>query len=164
MPARMFNVLFICTSNSARSILAEALLNAMGNIKFHAYSAGSNPSGIVSPLAVNLLKTNGIDTTGLRSTSWNEFSEAGAPELDFVFTLCDDAAGEVCPVWPGHPLTAHWGVPNPTLSHGSDDQKKKAFDDVFLILNRRISLFTSLPFDKLDSLSVQCEIDKIGLI
>jgi protein-tyrosine-phosphatase len=161
-PNRTFNVLFLCTGNSARSILSEALLNKRGQGQFHAFSAGSHPAGRVNPFALGLLQRMGYPTDGLRSKSWDEFAVPGAPELDFVFTVCDNAAGEVCPVWPGQPITAHWGVPDPAAVEGTDEQKRKAFDEAFRILERRISLFLSLPLRSLEQLVLQERLSEIG--
>jgi len=161
-PHRTFNVLFLCTGNSARSILSEALLNKRGQGQFHAFSAGSHPSGRVNPYALELLRKMGYSTDGLRSKSWDEFAAPGAPPLDFVFTVCDNAAGEVCPMWPGQPITAHWGIPDPAAVGGSDEQKRKAFNDAFLILERRISLFLSLPIRSLEQLVLQERLSEIG--
>ncbi len=164
MSHKPFNVLFLCTGNSARSILAEAAMNnlslSMG--KFKAYSAGSQPRGEVNPFAIELLQRSHLSTEGLRSKSWDEFALPGAPGLDFVFTVCDQAAGEQCPYWPGQPMTAHWGMPDPAAVEGSDDQKRRAFTDTFLVLRRRIELFASLPFDKLDRLALQKRVADIG--
>jgi arsenate reductase len=162
MQQRAFNVLFLCTGNSARSILAEAILNSTGKGRFRAFSAGSHPAGQVNPYAIELLHVQNLDTAGLRSKSWDEFAAARAPRLDFVFTVCDSAAGEVCPVWPGKPMTAHWGIADPAGATGSDEEKRKAFAQAYLLLQRRISLFTSLPLEKLDGLAVKCEVDRIG--
>jgi len=161
-PTRPYNVLFLCTGNSARSILSEALLNKRGQGKFHAFSAGSHPTGRVNPLALELLQKLGYSIDGLRSKNWDEFAAPGAPPLDFVFTVCDNAAGEVCPVWPGQPITAHWGIPDPAAVEGSDEQKRKAFNDAFLILERRISLFLSLPIRSLEQLVLQERLSEIG--
>jgi len=161
-PNRTFNVLFLCTGNSARSILSEALLNKRGQGQFHAFSAGSHPSGRVNPYALELLRKMGYSTDGLRSKSWDELAAPGAPPLDFVFTVCDNAAGEVCPMWPGQPITAHWGIPDPAAVGGSDEQKRKAFNDAFLILERRISLFLSLPIRSLEQLVLQERLSEIG--
>ena len=158
----VYKVLFLCTGNSARSILAEALLNHRGAGRFRAYSAGSRPAGRVNPFAIDLLKTARIPTDGLRSKSWDEFAAPGAPPLDFVFTVCDNAAGEVCPLWPGQPMTAHWGVPDPAAVEGSDAEKAKAFRDVFLTLERRINLFTSLPMSSIDRLALARRVAEIG--
>ncbi len=164
MADKILNVLFLCTGNSARSILAESMLNSMpvGRGRFHAFSAGSHPSGRVNPFASELLEKNHLPTEGLRSKSWDEFAQPGAPQLDFVFTVCDNAAGEVCPVWPGQPMTAHWGVPDPAAVEGSDEAKRKAFFLAFAQLQNRISLFANLPLDKLDRLSLQKNLDAIG--
>jgi protein-tyrosine-phosphatase len=156
------NVLFLCTGNSARSILAEAYLNAAGKGRFRAYSAGSHPAGKVNPLALDLLARNHLDTTGLRSKSWDEFARPGAPKLDFVFTVCDNAAGEVCPIWPGHPMTAHWGVADPAAVEGSDEAKHRAFMRAFTELSARINLFINLPLSKLDRLTLQKKLADIG--
>jgi len=161
-PERPFNVLFLCTGNSARSILAEAILNRIGEGKFKAYSAGSFPKGQVNPHALALLRRLGYPTEGLRSKSWDEFSKAGAPELDFVFTVCDNAANEICPVWPGHPMTAHWGVPDPAAVEGSEAEITAAFRDAFHLLERRIELFASLPVKSLDRMSLKRHLDNIG--
>ena len=158
-----YNVLFLCTGNSARSIMAEAILNHKGRPNFVAYSAGSHPSGTVRPEALRQLEVAHLPTSGFRSKSWDEFAGPGAPKLDFVFTVCDNAANEVCPVWPGQPMTAHWGVPDPAAVHGSEGQVEKAFRDTFFLLDRRISLFLSLPLSTLDRLSLKKEIDHIGL-
>ena len=150
--AAMFNVLFLCTGNSARSILAEALINhpAIGHGRFKGFSAGSFPKGQVHPLALETLAANHLPTEGVRSKSWDEFSKPGAPHMDFVFTVCDQAAAEVCPVWPGHPITAHWGVPDPAaVQDAGEDEQRRAFRDALLSLRRRIELFVSLPFDEL---------------
>lgn len=164
MAHRKFNVLFLCTGNSARSILAEAAINnlAISNGKFVGYSAGSHPKGEVNPYAIELLKRSHLATEGLRSKSWDEFAQPGAPDLDFVFTVCDQAAGEQCPYWPGQPLTAHWGTPDPAAVEGSDEEKRRAFSFAFQALRRRIELFASLPFDKLDRLALQKELKDIG--
>ena len=161
-PNRTFNVLFLCTGNSARSILSEALLNKRGQGQFRAFSAGSHPAGRVNPYALELLQKMGYPTDGLRSKSWDEFAAPGAPELDFVFTVCDNAAGEVCPMWPGQPITAHWGIPDPAAVEGTDEQKRRAFDDAFRILERRISLFLSLPIRSLEQLVLQERLSEIG--
>jgi protein-tyrosine-phosphatase len=161
-PNRTFNVLFLCTGNSARSILSEALLNRRGQGQFRAFSAGSHPAGRVNPYALELLRRLGYPTDGLRSKSWDEFAAPGAQELDFVFTVCDNAAGEVCPMWPGQPITAHWGIPDPAAVEGTDEQKRKAFDEAFLVLERRISLFMSLPLRSLEQLVLQERLSEIG--
>jgi len=157
-----YNVLFLCTGNSARSIMAEAILNFKGRPNFSAYSAGSHPAGRVRPEALRQLETARIPTEGLRSKSWSEFSVPGALQLDFVFTVCDNAAKEVCPVWPGQPMTAHWGVPDPAAVRGTRSEIEWAFRDAFLILDRRISLFLCLPFKALDNLALKKELDAIG--
>lgn len=159
---RPYNVLFLCTGNSARSILAEATLNALGRERFKAYSAGSHPTGKVNPFAVELLQKNRLPTEGLRSKSWDEFARPGAPALDFVFTVCDNAAGEVCPVWPGQPMTAHWGVADPAAVEGSDEAKRKAFFTAYSQLQHRLSIFVNLPMDKLGRLSLKRRLDEIG--
>jgi arsenate reductase len=161
MPGR-YNVLFLCTGNSARSIMAEAILNHKGRPSFTAYSAGSHPSGTVRPEALKQLETARIPTNGLRSKNWDEFAMRGAPKLDFVFTVCDNAAKEVCPVWPGQPMTAHWGIPDPAAVQASGEEIAKAFRDAFFMLDRRIGLFLSLPLSTLDHLALKKEIDKIG--
>lgn len=159
---RVYNVLFLCTGNSARSILAEAILNDRGKGRFRAFSAGSEPKGAVHPLALASLERNGLPTHGLRSKAWDEFAEPGAPQLDFVFTVCDNAAGEVCPVWPGHPMTAHWGQPDPAAVEGTDLEKANAFRNTFRMLGRRIDLFAALPIATLDRLSLGNRIRDIG--
>jgi arsenate reductase len=160
-PAR-YNALFLCTGNSARSIMAEAILNQKGQPTFTAYSAGSHPSGAVRPEALRQLEVSRISTSGLRSKTWDEFSRPDAPRLDFVFTVCDNAAKEVCPLWPGQPMTAHWGIRDPAAVHGTTEEVERAFRDAFLLLDRRISLFLSLPLSALDGISLKNEIDKIG--
>lgn len=162
MTQQAFNVLFLCTGNSARSIMAEVLLNSLGRGRFYAYSAGSHPAGQVNPLAIELLQKNHLPTEGLRSKDWEEFARPGAPRLDFVFTVCDKAAGEVCPVWPGQPMTAHWGVPDPAEVTGTDEQKRKAFFVAFNQLQNRINLFVNLPFDKIDRMKLQQALNEIG--
>ena len=162
MPAH-YNVLFLCTGNSARSILAEAIMNRKGKPTFSAYSAGSFPTGKVRPEALKLLESARIPTAGLRSKNWDEFSRPDAPKLDFVFTVCDNAAKEVCPIWPGQPMTAHWGVPDPASVTGAPDQIEKAFRDAMFMLDRRIGLFLNLPLRSLDNLAIKKEIDKIGM-
>lgn len=156
------NVLFLCTGNSARSILAEAILNQKGRPNFKGYSAGSHPTGIVNPYAVKLLEGAKLPTTDLRSKNWDEFAKPGAPKMDFVFTVCDNAANEICPVWPGQPITAHWGVPDPAAVRGTSQEIERAFRDAFLLLDRRISLLLCLPLASLDSLAVKKEVDRIG--
>jgi arsenate reductase len=162
MNDRVYNVLFLCTGNSARSILAEAILNHRGAGRFRAFSAGSFPKGEVNPRALALLERMGLPTEGLRSKSWDEFAKPGAPSLDFVFTVCDNAAGEVCPVWPGQPMTAHWGQPDPAAMKGTELDKTTAFRDAFRMLERRISVFTSLPFPSLDRMALGEKVRDIG--
>jgi arsenate reductase (thioredoxin) len=157
-----FNVLFLCTGNSARSIMAEAILNELGAGKFRAFSAGSQPKGWVHPETLRLLQSLGYDTSRFRSKSWSEFADPGAPLLDFVFTVCDSAAGETCPVWPGQPMTAHWGVPDPAEAQGSPAEIALAFKDAYRMLNHRIGIFTSLPLRSLDHLSLQQKLREIG--
>ncbi|MBA2127575.1 ArsR family transcriptional regulator [Hyphomicrobium methylovorum] len=159
---RPLNVLFLCTGNSARSIIAEAIMNRVGAGKFKAYSAGSMPKGQVNPLAINLLNKLNYDTSAMRSKSWEEFAAPGAPVMDFVFTVCDNAANEVCPIWPGQPMSAHWGVPDPVEAEGDAAQKALAFADTYRMLNNRIGIFTSLPLKSLDELSLQKQLDAIG--
>ena len=161
MPAH-YNVLFLCTGNSARSIMAEALLNHKGGPTFTAYSAGSHASGIVRPEALKQLEMAQVSTGGLRSKNWDEFAKPGAPKMSFVFTVCDNAAKEVCPVWPGQPMTAHWGVADPAEVKGAPEQIQRAFREAFLVLDRRISLLLSLPFESLDKLAIQTEVNRIG--
>ena len=160
--SRIFNVLFICTSNSSRSIMAESILNGMGNHQFRGFSAGSHPKGEVNPMAIKVLSANRLPVENLRSKDWNEFSAAGAPELDFVFTVCDKAAGEVCPVWPGQPLTAHWGVEEPTLKPGENKTIDQKYLEVATVLRRRIELLLALPIEKLDRLTLQKSLSEIG--
>ena len=157
-----YNVLFLCTGNSARSIMAEAILNHKGRPRFTAFSAGSHASGTVRPEALKQLEIAHISTAGLRSKSWDEFAQPGAPKLDFVFTVCDNAAKEVCPIWPGQPMTAHWGVPDPPAAKGTEQEIQRAFRDAFFMLDRRISLFLNLPIAALDRLAIKKEIDSIG--
>ncbi len=157
-----YNVLFLCTGNSARSIMGEAIMNRKGKPTFTAYSAGSQPTGRVRPEALKQLQAANVHTTGLRSKSWDEFAKPEAPTLDFVFTVCDNAAKEVCPIWPGQPMTAHWGIPDPAAATGTPKQIEKAFRDAFFMLDRRISLFLNLPLAALDKLAIKKEIDKIG--
>lgn len=158
----VYNVLFLCTGNSARSILAEALLNRAGEGRFKAYSAGSRPIGEVHPQSIALLKGMNIDTAFARSKSWNEFASPAAPKIDFVFTVCDDAAGEACPVWPGQPMTAHWGVPDPAAIRGTDTEIALGFSDTYRMLNSRISIFAALPLASIDRLSLQQKLVDIG--
>jgi arsenate reductase len=157
-----FNVLFLCTGNSARSIMAEAILNHKAKGKFTAFSAGSHPTGQVRPEALKQIESAGLATTGLRSKSWDEFSGPGAPKLDFAFTVCDNAANEACPYWPGQPMTAHWGVPDPAAVKGTPEEIARAFRDAFVVLDRRIGLFVSLPLATLENLVIKREIDEIG--
>jgi arsenate reductase len=157
-----FNVLFLCTGNSARSIIAEAILNEVGRGRFRAFSAGSHPKGRVNPEALRLLQSLGYDTSGFRSKSWGEFADPGAPLLDFVFTVCDNAAGETCPVWLGQPMTAHWGIPDPAEAKGTPAEIAFAFKDAYRMLHQRISVFTSLPLKSLDQLSLQKKLREIG--
>lgn len=157
-----YNVLFICTGNSARSILAEAILNREGKGRFKAYSAGSHPAGAVNPHAIGLLKNLGYDVSALRSKSWDEFAGPGAPAMDFIFTVCDDAAGETCPVWAGHPVTAHWGVPDPAAATGTPAEIQLAFDDAYRMMERRIGIFVNLPH--LDDISLHHRLHDIGKI
>ena len=159
---KKYNVLFLCTGNSARSIMAEAILNRKGPPNFTAYSAGSHPSGLVRAEALKQIELSRASTNGLRSKSWNEFAKPDAPRMDFVFTVCDNAASEVCPVWPGQPMTAHWGVPDPAAVTESPEQIERAFRDAFMILERRITLFLSLPLSTLGQLAIQREIDRVG--
>jgi arsenate reductase len=157
-----YNVLFLCTGNSARSIMAEAILNQKGRPNFRAYSAGSRPSGKVRPEALKQLQLAHLPTDGLRSKDWNEFAKPGAPQMDFVFTVCDNAAKEACPVWPGQPMTAHWGVPDSAAIEGTTEEIERAFRDAFVTLDRRIGLFLSLPLASLEELAIKREIDRIG--
>jgi len=159
---RTYGVLFLCTGNSARSILAEAYLNSAGRGRFKAYSAGSHPTGKVNPFALALLEKNGMDTAGARSKNWDEFARPGAPALDFVFTVCDNAAGEVCPIWPGQPMTAHWGIRDPAAVVGPDEAKRKAFLKAFTELTTRINLFMSLSMEKLERAALRKQLDEIG--
>jgi arsenate reductase (thioredoxin) len=162
MSDRPYNVLFLCTHNSARSVIAECIMNRIGRPNFRAYSAGSQPSGKVHPLALALLQRLNYDTSVLRSKSWEEFTAPDAPQLDFVFTVCDNAANEVCPVWPGQPMTAHWGVPDPSLATGTEAERAFALAETHRMLNQRISIFVSLPIRSLDSLSLKKRLDEIG--
>lgn len=157
-----FNVLFLCTGNSARSIIAEAVLNRIGRGAFQAFSAGSMPKGEVHPFTVDLLRKLDYDTSALRSKSWNEFSGQGAPKLHFVFTVCDNAASEICPVWPGQPMTAHWGVPDPAAATGNEAERRLAFANTYRMLHQRISIFISLPLSSLDKMALQSRLDEIG--
>jgi arsenate reductase (thioredoxin) len=160
--SKTYNVLFLCTGNSARSIIAEALLHHWGKGRFKGYSAGSYPKGAVHPLALDLLEKAHLDTRGLRSKSWDEFAKPGAPEMDFVFTVCDQAAREVCPVWPGNPVTAHWGVPDPAAAEGAEAEKNRVFRIASQALETRIKLFTALSLDKLDRMAIKRNVDEIG--
>jgi len=162
MSDRIYNVLFLCTGNSARSIMAESILKSVGGDRFNAYSAGSRPTGSVNPLALELLRASRMPVEGLASKSWEQFAESGAPPLDFVITVCDNAAGEVCPVWPGQPMTTHWGVPDPAAVRGTPDAMRKAFSDASRLLRNRIRIFASLPLATLDKLSLQRKMDAIG--
>jgi protein-tyrosine-phosphatase len=164
MKTRPLSVLFLCTGNSARSIMAEALLNAMAPFRFKAYSAGSHPAGAVNPLALELLQKNRLPTVGLRSKSWDEFAAPGAPRMDFVFTVCDSAAAESCPVWPGQPMTAHWGINDPVAAKGDDEARRRAFFRAYNELQTRLSILVSLPIEKLDRLALQRKLDEIGRI
>ena len=159
----LYNVLFLCTGNSARSIMAEAILNRKGRPTFAAYSAGSHPAGRVRPEALKQIEMADLSTEGLRSKSWDEFAKPGAPQMNFVFTVCDNAAKEICPIWPGQPMTAHWGVPDPAAVAGTPEEIERAFRDAFMILDRRISLLLCLPLTSLDKLAIQREINRIGL-
>ena len=158
-----YNVLFLCTGNSARSIMAEAILNGKGKPFFKAYSAGSHPSGVVRPEALKMIEFAHFPTEGLRSKSWEEFAKPDSPNMNFVFTVCDNAAQEMCPMWPGQPMTAHWGVPDPAMAKGSSEQIERVFRDAYLLLERRISLFLSLPLSSLDKLAIQNAIKRIGV-
>jgi len=164
MSDRNLNVLFVCTGNSARSVLAEGLMNHLGAARFRAFSAGSTPTGVVNPFALSTLAQLGMPIDGFRSKSWREFEGPGAPPLDFVFTVCDNAAGEVCPIWPGQPMTAHWGVPDPAAVTGTDDAKRRAFMTAAVVLRRRIELLLALPLHRLERLSLQRELDDIGKV
>ena len=159
---RTYNVLFLCTGNSARSVMAERLMERRGAGRFRAFSAGSFPKGAVHPLALRLLSEQGLPNAGLRSKSWDEFAEPGAPEMNFVFTVCDQAANEVCPVWPGHPVTAHWGVPDPAAVEGDEVQRAFAFREAFAVLDRRIRIFAALKVEALDRLALRREVEAIG--
>lgn len=162
MTGRVFNVLFLCTGNSARSVFAESILNRLGAGRFRAFSAGSHPKGAVHPFVLDLLERLNYPTRNLRSKSWDEFAQAGAPALDFVFTVCDNAANEICPLWPGQPMTAHWGVPDPAAAEGSEAERRLAFAEAYRMLNNRIGIFVSLPMASLDKLSLQHRLDEIG--
>ena len=162
MTDKSYNVLFLCTGNSARSIIAEAIMNRIGEGRFRGFSAGSQPAGAVNPRTIRLLKTLKYDTSFARSKDWSEFAGPDAPEMHFVFTVCDNAANEACPVWPGQPMTAHWGVPDPAAAEGTDAEIQLAFSEAYRMLNSRISIFTSLPVDSLDRLALQKKLDRIG--
>jgi len=162
MTDKIYNVLFLCTGNSARSILAEAIMNRVGQGRFKAYSAGSQAKGEVNPYTLDLLRHTNFDTGFARSKNWDEFDKPGAPELDFVFTVCDNAANEACPVWPGQPMTAHWGIPDPASVEGSEAEKRLAFSEAYRMLSARISIFTSLPLKSIDRLALQKRLDEIG--
>ena len=164
MAGKVYNVLFLCTGNSARSVFGEVLMNhpALNHGRFRGFSAGSHPKGVVNPWTLETLEHNKFPVTGLRSKSWDEFAAPGAPHLDFVFTVCDQAAQEACPYWPGQPMTAHWGLPDPAAVEGSDEDKRRAFRDTLMALRRRIEVFTSLPLDKLDRIAIQQHIKDIG--
>jgi arsenate reductase (thioredoxin) len=162
MADKAWNVLFICTGNSARSILAEGLMNSLGAPRFKAYSAGSHPTGVVNPFALEALAAHRIPSDGFRSKNWDEFAKPEAPRLDFVFTVCDQAAGEMCPVWIGHPMTAHWGVADPAAFKGGNDEKRQRFRETAVTLKRRIELMLALPIDRLDAMSIQREVRSIG--
>ena len=162
MPDRIYNVLFVCTHNAARSIMAEGLMNSLAGSRFKAFSAGSHPAGSVNPVALQTLAALHIPTDGFRSKNWDEFAQPGAPVLDFLFTVCDNAAGEVCPVWPGQPMTAHWGVADPSVFQGTPDQTRRVFRDTAFILKRRIELLLALPLASIDALAIQREIKAIG--
>ena len=162
MADRIYKVLFLCTGNTARSVMAEVLLNSMGRGRFKAYSAGSHPKGIIHPLTLDLLQKNRLSVEGLRSKNWAEFARPGAPKLDLIFTVCDNAAGEVCPVWPGQPMTAHWGIDDPAAVVGTDEEQRRAFFMAYNQLSNRLMIFLSLPLEKLDRLSLKQKLDEIG--
>jgi arsenate reductase (thioredoxin) len=162
VPDKFFNVLFLCTGNTARSVLAEAILQKEGAGKFRAYSAGSQPKGMVNPFAIKTLAAFGYPTEGFRSKSWDEFAKPDAPKMDFIFTVCDSAAGETCPIWPGHPATAHWGIDDPAAVEGLDIEKERAFSTAFKAMRSRISVFTALPFSSLDAMALSRELKAIG--
>jgi protein-tyrosine-phosphatase len=162
VPERVFNVLFLCTGNTARSILSEAILNKDGNGRFRGYSAGSQPKGMVNPIALRLLQRLEYSTASLRSKSWEEFAKPGAPVMDFVFTVCDNAAGDACPVWPGRPMTAHWGIEDPAAVRGRDEDKRRAFLKAFTQLATRINLLLNLPIEKLDRMALKARLEEIG--
>jgi protein-tyrosine-phosphatase len=160
----VYNVLFLCTHNSARSVLAECIINRLGGGRFRGYSAGSSPRGEINPYALDLLRNQNYDVSSLRSKSWDEFAEPGAPRMDFVFTVCDDAANEVCPIWPGQPMTAHWGLPDPSAATGSEAEKRYAFADTHRMLYQRIGIFVNLPLSSLEKLALQKRLDEIGMV
>ncbi|MEI2386682.1 arsenate reductase ArsC [Breoghania sp. JC706] len=162
MPDPVYNVLFLCTGNSARSLIAETILNAEGKGRFRAFSAGSHPKGRPHPFAIDLLEKLGHDTSGLRSKSWDEFAGPGAPKMDFVFTVCDQAAAEACPIWPGQPMTAHWGVPDPAAATGTESERRLAFSEAYRMLSTRISLLLNLPIASIDRLALKRRLDDIG--
>lgn len=162
MAEKVYNVLFLCTGNSARSVIAEAILNKIGEGRFRAYSAGSQPKGAVNPNTLRLLEERGYDISGFRSKSWEEFAKPGAPKFDFIFTVCDSAAGEACPAWPGHPMTAHWGIPDPAEAAGSPEKVAQAFREAYSMLEQRIGAFTSLPLTALDPHSLKSHLREIG--
>lgn len=163
MPEKIYNVLILCTGNSARSIMAEALFNTIGKSKFKAYSAGSFPNGKVNPFAIEQVKSTGYPTENLRSKSWDEFAQPDAPQMDFIITVCDNAAGEVCPVWPGQPTSAHWGFEDPAAVEGTDEQKRDSFKQIFNQIYNRVRVFAALPLASLDQIAIKHEMDKIGL-
>ena len=162
MSAKIYNILFLCTGNSARSVMAEVSMNRLSQCRFRAYSAGSHPTGQVNPFTLELLRRKGFAVDALRSKNWDEFAQPGAAEMDFVITVCDKAAGEVCPAWPGQPVTAHWGFEDPVAAQGSDETRRKMFEKVFVEIARRVELMLALPFDKLDRLALQKKVRKIG--
>lgn len=162
MTDRVYNVLFLCTHNSARSVIAEAIVNRLGGGKFRGFSAGSQPRGQINPYALDLLAKNNYDIADMRSKSWDEFAAPGAPEMDFVFTVCDAAANEVCPIWPGQPMTAHWGLPDPSRAEGTEAEKRLAFADTHRMLYQRIGIFVNLPMASLDRLALQKRLDEMG--
>lgn len=164
MPERVYNVLFLCTGNSARSIIGEAVLNQLGDSRFRAFSAGSHPKGAVHPMALEMLDKAGISTTGLRSKSWEEFAAPAAPVMDFIFTVCDDAAGETCPIWPGHPMTAHWGISDPAAVLPPEFRQRAAFEDALRFMRNRIAAFTSLPHASIDRLALKARLREIGTL
>ena len=162
MTAASYNVLFLCTGNTARSVLAESVLSRDGAGRFHAFSAGSHPKGVVNPFALRVLAAHGYPAEGFRSKSWDEFAAPGAPKMDFVFTVCDAAAGEACPIWPGQPMTAHWGIEDPAAVEGGDIDKERAFNQAFRFMRNRIAVFVALPLQRLDALSLKAKLSEIG--